>query len=110
MKIILLLLMGIQIGLASTGQTMHLNNDKYVGNYKVIYFSDSLAYNNLVSEYPIRYNERNGCCDTCEFLSITDTSFIFEIENTSGDTNYRYWGRKKKGNSITISFYPSLSP
>jgi len=110
MRSILIFVLAVQFSLLSAGQKVHLDNDKYIGEYRIIYFSDSFAYNNLVTEYNIHYNERNGSCDSCELLYITDTSFVFEIEEAYGDTNYKYWNRKKKGNRINISFYPRLNP
>ena len=109
-RLLLLLLAGMKMSAIGLSQTTHLKNDKYLGDFQIIYCSDSVAFSNMVSEYATGKNKITGC-DTISTITITDTSFeVYSYCRWEGNT-YRYYRNKTyKQNTIGLNFYPQQAP
>lgn len=106
MKRILLLVVVTAFCNGLSAQSKHLDHDRYLGRYQIIYLSDSNAFINAVAEYASQRNRIPGI-DSLGHVVITDTTFEFDMEYITFPVTYKYWTKK---DIVHLNFYPKLNP
>lgn len=94
------------VSIWANSQVSHWSTVRYFGDYRVVYFDDSLAFRNLVLFYPESKTEDKNELINNQYLRITDTAFLFDtIYTVVLKLNYKFMSppKKKKGKIYFLS-------
>jgi len=95
----------------ASAQNVKLKDTSFIGKYRIIYFSDTNAFSNVVSVNKID-KQKYLNCDSCCILKITDTGFVFDISYSYDNISYEFCGKKAKLTPSHICYrhiFPGIS-